>query len=165
MGFLVLLSILHKDNSAVADTFVDVVVKLATREWMQPSDAGAGANGWVVVLAAMSGEDLARVQELFTAVQSKLQQLHLQSQSDERGGAVVLVRCVLDTAGLLSLYRMAHFSINYKLHGNVLSAAAGSSSSSCIVFVSQVVEADVISHVCLCLRYAIRGGCLSFQND
>jgi hypothetical protein len=91
-------SILHQDNSAVANAFTDALTVLARR--------------YTVVLYAMAGEDLASVQQIANSVSERL--------SVEERTHVLLVPTVLDTAGLLLLLRRARFSMNYKLHGTVL---------------------------------------------
>jgi hypothetical protein len=96
-------SILHKDNSLVANAFIDALVTLAGK--------------FTLVLYSMAGDDLASVQQIANSVSERVPATLKPS--------VMFVPTVLDTAGLLLLLRRARFSLNYKLHGSVLSSSVG----------------------------------------
>merc|ERR1711971_294830 len=85
-------SILHSDNRMVADAFVDALVALVIGTWannISSSSKGnrGGGDGtmntgrWLVVLTAMSGEDLTHVQELYMAAMKKLEELKVTSSN------------------------------------------------------------------------------------
>ena len=104
-------AIFHSDTEALQNSFIDV-------------GASVAKFGYNVYYYAMAANDLKQVQYVYTETIKVLNTLRNVHEIDFiPENRVHMMLYIPDTVRILNLLSDAHFSINYKLHGNVLSAA------------------------------------------
>ena len=105
-------AIFHSNTDVLRDSFIDVGASLAK-------------FGYNVYYYAMAANDLQHVEHVYLKTIEVLHTLRKAHEIDfAPENRVHMMRYIPDTVHILNLLGDAHFSVNYKLHGNVLSAAA-----------------------------------------
>ena len=104
-------AIFHSDTETLQNSFIDVGASLAK-------------FGYNVYYYAMAANDLNHVHHVYLETIKVLNTLRNAGEIDFiPENRVHMMLYIPDTVRILNLLSDAHFSINYKLHGNVLSAA------------------------------------------
>ncbi len=147
-------AIFHSSTETLFTSFVDLGASLVK-------------YGYNVIYYSMSADDLQFVGNLYTKTFDVLNAINMQDDVDldfNIKDRVHILKYVPDTINILELLSDSYFSINYKLHGNVLSASVGTPFI-CVAYHLKSMEFARFIDVSIETKYSIRSDFIDSANS